>query len=382
MLPVNTTMPGKLAKGSTQNYELPITEVSKIKVVLRMCLNGQVRLGLTQIRSDLTLSKFQNEFQTNGMQSHYANTFQVHQGMLYLSVKSLSKPVDFTIEVFIIDKGDVLPTIVSNLPNRNIDQKYVGEVDDTSSGVSNSVVQKAKGYLSSAPKLYEYDIIFSGMNVEDDSGQNYKVSYVVAESQSPHVLKKFKDCRGALMSHTENPLELITLTRVEHTVIGHSIKPSASDAEEKLNNYLNKIVYRTKLQNSYITILPIILPVLPGYVSMESYKTIHLNKGAMSFGPLQLVYSFVGMVHDGVQQTTNLSNGLILNVLVLLTIVVLGMGGYMLGCCISAGCIYGWRMQRYQMLRTHQPSEHELRHNRHAENNSLDMLENPTRQSE
>ena len=89
---------------------------------------------------------------------------------------------------------------------------------------------------------------------------------------------------------------------------------------------------------------------------MESYKTISLNRGSMSFGPLQLLASFVGMVHDGVQQTTSLSNGLILNILVLLTLIVMAMGAYMLACCVSAGCIYGWRMQRYQMLRTHQPS--------------------------
>ena len=69
------------------------------------------------------------------------------------------------------------------------------------------------------------------MNVDDDSGEKYKVAYVVAESQSPHALKRFKDCRGALMRHTDNPLEHIALTRINYTVIGHSIKPSASDAE-------------------------------------------------------------------------------------------------------------------------------------------------------
>lgn len=162
---------------------------------------------------------------------------------------------------------------------------------------------------------------------------------------------------------------------MNHTIVGHSIQPSASDAEEKVNNYIARVIYRSKFPNSYVTVMSVVLPVLPGYVPVETYKTVHLNRGALSFGPLTLLSSFVGAVHDGVQQTTNLSNGLILNILVLLTIVVMGMGIYIVACCVSAGCIYGWRMQRYQMLRTHQPSEHELRHARHAENNSLDMLE-------
>jgi len=68
----------------------------------------------------------------------------------------------------------------------------------------------------------------------------------VAESLSPDVLKKFKDCRGALIAHTDNVSEYITLTRVNHTVIGHSIKPSASEAEEKINNELVRITYRSK----------------------------------------------------------------------------------------------------------------------------------------
>lgn len=106
MMQANTTLPGKLNRGATQNYEIPITEACKIKIVLRMCLNGQVRVGLTQQRGDIALDKFPNEFQTNGQQSHYANTFQAHAGMLYISVKSLARQVDYTLQVYIVDKSD------------------------------------------------------------------------------------------------------------------------------------------------------------------------------------------------------------------------------------------------------------------------------------
>lgn len=123
-----------------------------------------------------------------------------------------------------------------------------------------------------------------------------------------------------------------------------------------MNSYVAKILYKTKHPNTFVTIVPVILPSIPGYATLETYKTVHLNRGASSIGLLQLVSSFIGMVHDGVQSTTNLSNGLFLNLLVLLTLVVLGMGGYLLSCCIWACCVYGWRMQRYQMIRTHQPS--------------------------
>lgn len=67
------------------------------------------------------------------------------------------------------------------------------------------MVEKAKSYLSTGPKLYEYELTFYGVNVEDESGQHYNVSYVIAESRSPRMLKKFKDCRGALMEHSDNP---------------------------------------------------------------------------------------------------------------------------------------------------------------------------------
>jgi len=167
MLPSNTTIPGKLSKGSTQTYEMPITEVCQVKVVLRMCLNGQVRVGLTQNQYNLLQSKFEEEFQTNGQQSHYANTFQMHPGMLYLSVKSLSRPVDFTIEVYIVDKGEVLPMIVAHLSRRNVQQKYIGEVEDTSGEADTSLVGKAKSYLSTTPKLHEYELTFAAMNVEE-----------------------------------------------------------------------------------------------------------------------------------------------------------------------------------------------------------------------
>ena len=87
--------------------------------------------------------------------------------MLYLSVKSLSKAVDYTIEVFIISKGDVLPTIVAHLPSRSIQQKYIEDVQDTKSNGTSTMVDKAKGYLSKGPKIYEYELTFAGLNVED-----------------------------------------------------------------------------------------------------------------------------------------------------------------------------------------------------------------------
>jgi hypothetical protein len=129
MLPSNTTLPGKLQKGKTQLYELPITERTRIKVVLRMCQNGQMRVGMSQDKSAMASNKFQQEFQTNGLQSHYANTFEVHPGIVYLFLKSLSTNVEYTIEVYIMDTGDDGSIIVAHLPNRRIAHRYVGMVD-------------------------------------------------------------------------------------------------------------------------------------------------------------------------------------------------------------------------------------------------------------
>lgn len=177
MIAPNVTLPGKLTKGHTQNYEMPITESGKVRLVLRMCLNGEARIGFTQQRAYLDKGTFQNEFQTNGQQSHYVETFQVHPGMLYISVKSLVKSIDFTIEVETMGLNSITPSIVAHLPKRVVRHKYIGEVGDEE---SQTLVGKAKEYLSTVPKHHEYELVFSGMSVEDENDVLYKVSYVVA----------------------------------------------------------------------------------------------------------------------------------------------------------------------------------------------------------
>lgn len=103
MMPLNMTMPGRLQKGEANIYEVTFNYKSKIKVVLRTCVNGQMRVGLSHDHSEMLESKFSEEFQTNGVQHHYSSTYTVPPGVTFITVKSLSNTVEYTLEVYHMD---------------------------------------------------------------------------------------------------------------------------------------------------------------------------------------------------------------------------------------------------------------------------------------
>jgi hypothetical protein len=82
------------------------------------------------------------------------------------------------------------------------------------------------------------------------------------------VITRFRNCRGAFIKHTEDPNEAMIITRVNYTEMSFTKASSSEGTNEKKHSFIGKIIYHTKLEHSFLTIMPVIMPTLPGFVSM------------------------------------------------------------------------------------------------------------------
>jgi hypothetical protein len=117
---------------------------------------------------------------------------------------------------------------------------------------------------------FEYELEFSGLWI-DDKENKYQVQYVIVESQSNDALKRFKRCRGMFQGQTLNEKEYVfqSIAKIVNTsLVSSRLKGEREDAKRMVF----RAIHRTTLPYSYVTIVPIVTPHLPGYVSYDSYK--------------------------------------------------------------------------------------------------------------
>lgn len=139
-----------------------------------------------------------------------------------------------------------------------------------------------------------------------------------------------------------------------------------------------KAIHRTKFAYSYLTIVPIINPFLPGYVSYDSYKIVRLSGGSSVF--TVIIRSMFNSLYKFVESSTNFESEGVIDILVVILIALAIAATYMFSCFLIACCVYGYKLQRYEMIRPSAPSEHEMRGGaRHRQENSLDMLDHTAR---
>lgn len=97
MLPFNQTFPGSVNRGLTQYYELPIAEKTYLRVVLRMCKKGGATVSFATSIANLQRGEYDQTFETSSDQDHYTYSHIAYPGVVYISVKALSRDLEFTI---------------------------------------------------------------------------------------------------------------------------------------------------------------------------------------------------------------------------------------------------------------------------------------------
>lgn len=100
LLPMQLTMPGILLRNLYKIYEIPIPERLQLKIVFRLCKQGDVSVGLTYNKLDLTNRDFDENIDINSEQAFHVFLHKAHPGILYIFVHSLTHDIEYTIQVF------------------------------------------------------------------------------------------------------------------------------------------------------------------------------------------------------------------------------------------------------------------------------------------
>lgn len=256
-LPLGQLIPGRLVRGERRIYEVPIVESTKLKLSMRLCTKGQVTVGLTYDKADLKNDDLDNTFDISMEQDYQMYTHKARPGILYIMVKSLNRDIDYTLEVVNFNGLHTNDTI-AYLEDPTIHHEFAGVLAPAADS-NDSLTDKAKTAVTKlleAGKTFEYNLEFTPL-VIDSLLADYTITYVVVESPTRQMLETFVRCRGMFFGDTSNE---------SSRIYSKEVLKLPSNENRTNATVRQKIKYQSKLESSYLSIVPVVSPKLPTHI--------------------------------------------------------------------------------------------------------------------
>jgi len=188
------------------------------------------------------------------------------------------------------------------------------------------------------------------------------VTYVVVESPNKTLLETFIRCRGMFFGDSKNEFSRIYSKEV------------LTLSDDKKASERQKLKYQSRLESSYLSIVPVMNPKLPTHITYETYRTVRLS--GPSSNPFVVLYHFVQGLYGFFESHSPFQNTWHLYILTGAVVLLFVATLYMILTAVIACTVYQVQTYNYRKRSKLLPqSEFEVRQQPQASDNSLDMTE-------